>query len=156
MITEIKAGAKIDTITADELREVLRSWQAELTRGARFRRRSMYGVVDAAGALAIGGGEDGVGPAEGMVWAVTRLSVAAGTMVAAGLNVYANDANPGSLLWRGLGSTTDGNNITPGDHAIVLNSGDQIIVTGAGLTVAEQVVVNLTAKEVPAQMAWSL
>lgn len=156
MITELRAGQKIETLTADELREVLRSWQAELTRGARFRRRSMLGDVDGGGNLVIGEGEDRVGPAESFVWAITRLSVAAGTMVAAGLNVYANDANPASLLWAGLGATNDGPNVALGDHAIVLAYGDQLVITGAGLAPGSRVVVNAQIKEVPAQMAWSL
>ncbi len=155
MKTKIQAGADIDLLTADELRQtvqgVLKSWSTELTRGVKLRRHAIMGTTDAGGILTAGDNHDG--PAEGMAWAVTRLSVVPGpTLGAAGLQVYANDANtPSALMIRNL--TTD---VFPGDHGCNLLSGDSIRIAGTGITANAQVIVTMQVKEVPIQQIWSL
>lgn len=97
MKQRLTAGAELELLTKDELQSVLRSWMAELTRGAKFLRRSIQGEVAANGSLLIEGGDLGFKPNPGFTWAVTRLTIdglSAGQKVA----VYANDANPSSLL----------------------------------------------------------
>lgn len=148
--TKLTAGAELDFLTSGELRDVLKSWQTELTRGAKLRRRSLKGTVDAAGALAMGDQDDG--PAEGMAWAITRFSVAPGpTVPAAGLQVYANDVNPSSLLIARL--STD---VFPGDHGCNLLSGDSLRIAATGATTGEMFTVTVSIKEVPIQQVWSL
>lgn len=147
MKVKLTAGAELDMITADEVRRELRAWHTEVTRGAKFRRRSLAGAVNGAGELLIT--DDG--PGEGFVWAITRLSVAAGLAADQSVSVYMNDANPSSLVWSGLVD-----NATPGDHGIVVTSGESLVIAGTGLTAGWAVVVTATIKEVPALMAWSL
>lgn len=149
--TKIEAGATLDVLTRAELAEVLRSWQTELTRGVKSRRLSLQGNVNAAGVLLIGGPDDG--PAEGMAWAITRLSVAPGpALPASGLNVYANTVeSQAALLIAGLLT-----NVFPGDRGCVLLSGDHLQITASGMVAATQVTVTLQIKEVPIQQIWSL
>jgi len=144
------AGTIVDLLTADEIRDVLKSWSVELTRGARMIRRPILGSTDGAGGLVMGGNTDG--PDEGMVWAITRITVVTAAVIpAAGLQVYANDVNPSSALIARL--ATDH---FPGDHGVVLIGGDSIRIAGSGLTVSTNVTVTLGIKEVPQLMAWSL
>lgn len=148
--TKLTAGAELDFLTSGELRDVLKSWQTELTRGARLRRRSFKGTVSAAGELLMGDQDDG--PAEGMAWAVTRFSVAPGpTVPSNGLQVYANDVNPSSLLIARL--STD---VFPGDHGCNLLSGDSLRIAASGATAGDNYSVTISVKEVPIQQVWSL
>jgi hypothetical protein len=148
--TKLTAGAELDFLTSGELRDVLKSWQTELTRGARLRRRAFKGTVTAAGELVMGDVDDG--PAEGMAWAVTRFSVAPGpTVPAGGIQVYANDVNPSSLLISKL--TTD---LFPGDHGCNLLSGDSLRIAASGATAGDVFTVTVSVKEVPIQQVWSL
>jgi hypothetical protein len=144
------AGTMIDLLTAGEVRDALKSWSVELTRGARLRRLSIVGSTDAAGGLNIGDNRDG--PEEGMVWGITRVTtITAAVIPAAGIQVYANDINPSSTLIAKL--LTDH---FPGDHGVVLVGGDSLRIGGTGLTANTPVTVTLGIKEVPEMMAWSL
>jgi hypothetical protein len=149
--SKLTAGAELDLLTKGEVADVLKSWSTELTRGARLRRWAMQGITDGSGNLAIGDQRDG--PEEGMVWAVTRLSVAPGpTLGANGLQVYANsEQSPAALLIAKL--TTDQ---FPGDHGCNLMPGDTLRIVGTGITATTQVTVTMSIKEVPSLMAWSL
>jgi hypothetical protein len=149
--SKLTAGAELDLLTAGEVRDVLKSWSTELTRGARMRRWSMQGNADGAGNLIIGDQRDG--PEEGMVWAINRLSVAPGPVLGAnGLQVYVNsEQSPSAIIIAKL--VTD---LFPADHGDVLVAGDVLRIGGAGITANAQVTVTLGIKEVPALMAWSL
>jgi hypothetical protein len=146
----ITANGELDLLTSDELARTLKSWSVELTRGAKLRRVSILGTATAGGDLLMGDNNDG--PHEGMVWAITRLSVAPGpTLGAGGLQVYANDVNGSGLLIRNL--VTD---VFPGDHGCNIGMGDSIRIAGAGITANAPVCVTLSIKEVPELMVWSL
>lgn len=155
MKQKLMAGTELDILTGPELREIardtLKAWRVELARGAKLRRHVMTGDV-AGGAVAIGDNNDG--PAEGMAWAVTRVTVAPGpTLGANGLSLYVNDsASLTNLVLANLGV----GNVFPGDHGLNLVSGDSLRITGSGITVAPQVVVTFGIREVPIQEAWSL
>lgn len=152
MKAKLTAGAELDLLNRDELAETLKSWGHELTRGARFRRRSMAGTVAADGSLTIGtGSDDTFGPAEGFVWAVTRISIAGIDPDTQWVNAYANDANPSSLLVPRISRVE-----YPGDHAVVLVSGDQLVIAGSTLTATAIVTATVQIKEAPTLMAWSL
>lgn len=150
---KLTANSTLDILTRDEVQGVLKSWSNELTRGARLIRRNLQGNADGAGAVALGGSTDG--PAEGMMWAINRFSVALATGVtlgAAGLRVFVNSAeSPASVVISQL--LTD---VYPGDHGCVLVGGDTLRITGAGVTANAQVTVTMSIKEVPELMAWSL
>jgi hypothetical protein len=148
---KLTANAELDLLTSGEVRDVLKSWANELTRGARLRRWSIQGTTDGTGNLLMGGNNDG--PEEGMMWAVTRLSVAPGpTLAASGLVVYANDnVSPSAVLISKLI-----NDQFPGDHGCVLAGGDSLRIAGVGITAGAQVTVTMSIKEVPALMGWSL
>lgn len=148
---KIKVGSlEVDVLNRAELGEELRafgkSWREEVSRGIRYRRRSWSGVVDAAGTLNVVGD----GPAEGMMWSISRLTFAGGTAGANGVNLYANEIAAGAVLCRGI--TT---NVFPSDTGIVLVSGDVPVIGGFGLTVGETIVVTAGIKEVPTMLGWS-
>ena len=150
MKAKLELGATLDTLTraelADELKAFGRSWREELSRGVRYRRRAWDGVVDGSGNLLI----TADGPAEGMMWSLTRLTFAAGTPGASGVNLYANEASALSMLWRGLVS-----NDSPAETGVVLVSGDVLVIAGTGLTATERVVITASVKEVPTMLGWS-
>lgn len=148
---KLSAGAELDLLNKDEVLGVLKSWQNELSRGARIIRHSINGTVAADGTLTMGDNRDG--PSEGMVWGITRFSVAPGaTLGAGGLSVYLNDTNsPSGVLISKL--VTD---IFCDARGAMINSGDSLRIVGSGLTANTQITVTLSARDVPAQMAWSL
>lgn len=151
---KLTAGAELDLLSPDEFRNTLRTelknWSAELTRGAKFLRRSLHGQVDGSGDLTIQG-DDNAGPAEGMVWALTRITPAAGLLPTETLGVYVNDASTSNLL-----VSLPGTAVYPGDHAVMLAGGDRLVISGQALTPSARVTVNFQVKEVPYLMAWSL
>jgi hypothetical protein len=151
---KLSAGGELDLLTSGELRDeldrALRNWQQELARGAKFLRRSLSGQVDSGGDLTIRGGEE-AGPAEGFVWALTRVTPAAGLLATETLGVYVNDATPSNLLVELPGSA-----VWPGDHAVILTGGDRLVIAGQALTASARVTVNVQVKEVPYLMSWSL
>lgn len=155
MKQKLLAGTELDILTGDELRTIakdtLKAWRVELTRGAKLRRHVMAGDV-VGGAVSFGDNQDG--PAEGMAWAITRVTVAPGpTLGAGGLNLYVNSTDSLSTLL--LANLTVGN-LFPGDHGVNLLSGDSLRITGSGITVASQVVMTFGIREVPIQEVWSL
>jgi hypothetical protein len=150
MLTKLQAGASIDLITKGDIADVLKSWQNELTRGARVRRLAIQGASDGAGVLAMGSNADG--PEEGMVWGITRFSVAPGPAIpAAGLAVFANDTQSSQVLISKL--VTD---LFPDARGCMIAGGDSLRITGTGLPASTQITVTLSMREVPAAMAWSL
>lgn len=150
MKMKLHAGAELDMLTKDELADTLRafgkSWREEASRGVRYRRRAWDGIVAADGSLTIRAD----GPAEGMMWSITRVTFAGGTAGATGVNLYANEVAATQVLARGI--TT---NLFPSETGIVLVSGDQLVIGGFGLTVAEQVIITASIKEVPTMLGWS-
>ncbi len=153
MKTKLTAGATLDFLTADEMKDVLRNWSAELMRGAKFRRRAILGTVSGAGDLLIPGpSEDTFGPAEGFVWAVTRITVG-GLDTAEVVTIYVNDVSPSQIIGVNVGLGTQ---IPTTDRGIILQPGDSLIVSGTGLTAGAQIAINAQIKEVPQVMAWAL
>lgn len=145
---KLTAGAELDLLNATEIRRELRSWSQELLRGPRFIRRSWSGT-GAGAPLEIRGD----GPADGFMWAVCRLSMIGHDPVNNGATVYLNEAAPSQLVWTRLSDT----NGSPGDHGIVLGSGESLLfAVGGNVTADAQVTITATIKEVPALMAWAL
>lgn len=148
---KLSAGAEIDVLTRQELNDTLRSWMAEVTRGARYRRRALQGVVSAAGTLALGDrGDDDTGPAEGFVWAVTRLATA-GLTGTETVTAYVNEIADFQVVASQLVGT-----VSLSDNALVLAGGDRLLIGGTALTVGATITVTAQIKEVPSVMAWML
>lgn len=150
-LQKLTANASIDLLTKTEVQDVLRSWSNELTRGARIRRHSILGTVTN-GQILMGSNEDG--PAEDMVWGITRFSVAPGpTLAASGLSVWINHTeSAASLLIAEL--RTD---VFPDARGAMLLGGESLrIKSNASMTNGEQVTVTMSIREVPRLMAWSL
>lgn len=165
MKTKLQAGAELDLISKDEMRDVLKSvtkdWFNQVARGDRFPRFSGSGTI-VGGALRIDGASHDnqrLGPAEGFVWAVQRLGVyglttATGTPLAATtepVRLYVNDDGPSSLVTPQLEGYADF-----GQHALVLYPGDTLLVVGESLTSSGQVTLTGQAREVPMPLAWTL
>lgn len=165
---KIQAGAEIDTVTRDEMKEVLRhglrDWMVEIIKGARPVRFSGWGNVSS-GAVTIGGATGNatatgaMGPAQGMVWSVKRLYVG-GLGTGDVLNVYVNNASPFDQVTAGVGSTQPPTVTLPyvkfGSNELILSSGDQLLLTGSGLTATGQITVAGQAWELPEGMMWRL
>lgn len=146
---QLKAGGEIDLLTKAEVFDVLKSWQAELTRGARIRNYTIQGVVDGGGNLLMGDNRDG--PEPGMVWGITRFSVVGSTIPPAGIAVYRNEVARSTVMIANLQR-----DLFPDARGCMLFGGDSLRVAGGGLVATDQVTVTMSIREVPAAMAWSL
>lgn len=152
MLMEIQAGAKLDLASPGEVRsivdEAFRGWQVELARGTRYRRAGALPVATGAGALSLSP-SDNIGPAEGMVWSVGRITVT-GLTAAETITAYVNDT---SALFAVFTFTATINAVFPSERGLMLNPGDRIVLSGAGLTAGKQYGVSVEACEVPVQLA---
>jgi len=135
MKVTLKAGAELDLLTATEVREVLAAWHTEIRRGVRWRQFSAH-TIDSGATFALGGLSDArndvLGPAEGMIWAVTRIAVSgAGFNPAAdAVNVFVDEVSPTKFvatLPAGAASTAAMTWTVPG---LVLDGGSRLAVTG--------------------------
>jgi hypothetical protein len=145
---KLQAGAELDLLNREEMREELDAWSTELRRGIRFRQIS--GRTDRAGGvytLTVDG------PREGFMWAVTRLFVSGGGVVAGTdvFSVYVDEVTPSKLVESGL---------TRGQRwdvpTLQLDGGSVLIVSGVGTGAGTDVTASGQAVEIPMQAAWQL
>ena len=156
MKVKIEAGAELDVLTSGELRAELdkaaASWRAELARGVTFRRASVNASPSGAGTWQITEPRDSLGPREGFVWALTRLS-AFGSAWDQGtdtFSLYTNDVNPSQLVVA--------EQLVPllvDVGSVVLNPGETLAIAGTNAA-AGQIHVNIAAIELPQSIAWRL
>lgn len=157
MKVKLEAGANLDFITKDEMREVMheanRSWVAETSNGIRYARIYATGVI-AGGVLNIGGalstGE--LGPAPGFVWDIRRLQIV-GLQTADVATIYMNDANPTSEI---ADTTSVTGKAFLWSEQVILYPGDSLWVVGTGLTATGTITVTGQVREVPVTLAWRL
>lgn len=156
MKTKIQAGATLDLINKDEMRDVLQTvtkdWFNQVGRGDRYRRFSAWGDISG-GAVTIGGAEQldhTLGPAEGFVWAVQRIGIH-NLDSADSLALYINDDGPSALVHPGITTYQDF-----GQTQLVLYPGDTLLLTGSSLTDTGIVTVTGQARELPMPLAWRL
>jgi hypothetical protein len=150
---KLNAGAELDLITAAEVRKELdharASWIGEVSRGVRARRFSFTGDSDAAGALLMGNAGDPVGPDQGMVWLLRRLSITnynpAGADV---LALYHGDNQGSAVIVPKLATWQT-------DMDEILMPGDRLVVAGT-VAVSTRVWVTGMVKEAPAALLWRL
>lgn len=149
----INAGVKVDLATPAEVREIvsseLKGWQAELVRGTRYRHPGSQAAANAAGAVNLPAAGDQLGPLEGFVWSISAATVL-GLTAAQIITAYINDSTP--LMAKGVFSANV-STIVWGDRGLVLNSGDRLVLVGAGLTVGATYSVALEVTELPVQLA---
>lgn len=165
MKTRLQAGAELDLISRDEMKEVLQTvtkdWFNQVGRGDRYPRFSAQGTI-AGGALTIGGAEAldaPLGPAEGFVWAVQRialhgLTTNTGTPLTTStepVRLHLNDDGPGSLVHPAIQGYQEF-----GEHELVLYPGDTLLVVGTALTKTGIITLTGQAREVPMPLAWRL
>jgi hypothetical protein len=143
---------EIDTLTREELRDELRGWMVEITRGVRFRTFAAVAEPAAPGAWTITEPRDQLGPAAGMIWAVTRIAVsgAAFTQGTDVFRVYLNDVSPAVLVAQSRQDT-----LFVDIGSLIVNPGDTLAFAGTAAA-AGQLFVSGQAAELPAQLAWQL
>lgn len=147
MKMKIQAGAEIETVTPKEMTDILAGWQAEVLRGARFIHPGAVGTATAAGVLAIGV-KDPIGPREGFIWEVTRITTT-GLTAAETLTVSINDQSP--IMSAGVFTATVPQLIY-GQRGLMLNAPDKLRFDGAGLTANKDYYVALQVTELPVQL----
>jgi hypothetical protein len=151
MKVEIQAGAKFETLTPQEMSDILSGWQAEMLRGARFLHPGAVKTVSGAGVLAVTA-SDNLGPREGFLWEVTRVMVS-GLTAAQTANAFVNDASP--IMAVGLFTAT-APQIVYGQRGLILNAPDKLLISGTGLTANADYYVSMQVTELPVQLAGRL
>lgn len=151
MKVKLEAGASLDLLTKSEVDEVLRSWHNEVRAGVKYPLFSAQAVADANGLVSFTA--DTLGPAEGFVWDVRRLAVYAPSWDTATdlARIYINEPSPARLVAWNVATQLQ---FEP--HALVLNYGSTLYITGGVMTVGDVFTITGQAKEVPYQLGWSL
>lgn len=157
-VVKFQVGAEWDLLNRAELDaaldKALQSWAKEIGRGVRFREFSGRGNV-VGGVWTIDGHAAGqtLGPAEGMVWAITRAAISGnGVVVGTDLwSLYSGEVSPSKLVESRLLVTRyfDVPNV-------VLAGGNCLVATGVGTGAGADVTLSGQAVELPVQLAWQL
>lgn len=139
MKTILELGSTLDTLDRGELREELavqtQEGYRQLARGVKYLRLQPTTAAIAANAFSLDGSRTGLGPREGFIWSIMRLSVAG---LATGAtpdvaNVYRN-APAGNAVWQ-----FNGNNFITTFSKLQL-----LLLPGETLSLASVGVVNAT------------
>lgn len=151
---EIKAGAKFHILNRHELRDELTrhqaSWMTEVARGIRARRFTAFGDATAGGALTIGEtGEQRIGPDQGYVWLLKRLTVTNYTPASQSLALFhgTTEASAAIIPVLTATATVDIDEFVPGS--------DRLIITGT-VAASARCWVTGWAWEAPEALAWKL
>lgn len=157
---KLAAGAELDLLTRDELREELSSagaWRKEIARAAKFPTFSATTNV-AGGVWSVGPGTadnqaQKLGPEPGFVWSIMRV-VVNGNGIVYGTdlwNLFIGDPSPSKFVLR----ANDFQQFNVG--ALIISGGDQLYASGVGTGVAgTDVALTGQAIELPVQLAWRL
>lgn len=141
MLTKFDIGAPIDTLTrgelSDELANHAQEWFRQLARGVKYLRFGPVAATIANSAFTLTGSTTGLGPREGFVWSIRRVTVWGLTtgVTPDVANLYRNQSS-GVPVWQ-----FNGNNfaytfgkcellLLPGEHLSLANSGT-IAATGS-------------------------
>lgn len=155
---KIQAGAEVDMISSQEMRDALKdlqmSWMTELAIGTRYTRFSAQATI-ANAALDMGGSGPGgqqLGPPPGFIWDVRRLRLT-------GLNssdvvvVTINDDQPSSRIAT-TGDTTG--KLFLWAEQVILYPGEVLRITGSSLAATGVITASGQARELPVSLAWRL
>lgn len=156
MKTKIQAGSEIETLTKDELTDVMttirKDWYNQVARGDAWPRFHSQGTISA-GVVTIGGDEAtdvALGPRDGFMWAVQRIAID-GLSSTESLAFYLNHTSPAVIVHpRIIGFQSFG------QYDVVMKPGDQMVFTGTGLSSTGTVTITGQAREVPMPLAWRL
>lgn len=161
MEAEIRAGAKIEFLTREELKETLADWRVQLGIGVKFPLFTASATIGAGGTWQIGGpgtpADDYIGPREGFVWAIMRAAISGPGFdpTANDTAVFIDEASPSRRV-AGKDAIAGGDGTYRWEKTqLVLSGGQALVFTGAG-TAASSVTVSGQAIELPAQQAWQL
>lgn len=152
---KLELGAQLDLLNKDELGAALhhhQSWE----RDAAFGKRQIdlpviRGNVDGSGNLNLGGDQPDqniCGPTSGFYWGVRRLSVD-GMAANESVKIYKNSRFVATIT-QATGWASFGKGV------FTLKPGDFIRVTGASMTMGEQITVTGEATTVPGPLQWKL
>lgn len=141
---KLHAGAELDLLTKDELKSALQDWAAELRRGVKFPRRVAQGTVTAAGTFSLAPKD--FGPQGSFLWGLRRVSFR-GLASTETVQIFINGAAFVGTF------TAPGPPMNFSTGAVVLNSQELLTFSGTGLTVAEQVTIDIQSIEVPIRLA---
>jgi hypothetical protein len=156
---KLEIGAELDLLAPKDLRAELdqsaAGWFRELARGLKVIRfpQPLTATVSG-GAVTIGAEQPDappLGPRQGFVWMIQRISV------------WGDQSTDDILLYRGSDSANQfiarislaTGIFTPGSKALLLHPGEQLLFTGTGLT-STSITVNGEAIEAPGPMIWKL
>lgn len=159
MKAKLDFGAEIDILSGDEFDRGIdrlgKVWREYATGLKHVRFPVMRGAVTAGGALTLGSTDSPdltfVGPAQGYVWRVARVSVY-GLTGTEEVELYFGDVGSSRFV-RPLSASNPEWDTSRG---LLLHPGDHLVVSGAGLTAGEVVSVNGEAYEAPAEQIFKL
>lgn len=150
---QIQAGATIDTLNRHELADALAahltSWRHENARGIKARRFSAFGDATAGGVLTLGAtGDQQIGPPEGFVWNVLRLSVSNYDPATATIALYHSSVSDSAVIHPDLAvyNTLDE----------IVYAGETLVLSGTGLAASARVWATGLVWEAPQSLAWKL
>lgn len=151
---KIQAGAEIDVLGKDELRAELdharSNWVGEVSRGIRWRRASMSGVSDGVTGVVLFGdrSESMLGPEEGFVWLVKRLSITSYDPTTQALALYQGAASSSAIIVPKLAAYQ-----TQMDE--LLMPGDSLVISGT-VAISTKIWATVQVKEAPIALLWRL
>lgn len=150
---KIHAGAEVDVLSKDELRGELEharaSWLGEVARGIRWKRASMFGTSDGAGAITIGeNAEAMLSPGEGFVWLVKRLSISSYDPTTQALALYQGAVSGSALIVPKLAAYT-----VQMDELLMPK--DTLVVSGT-VAATTKIWVTVQVKEAPISLLWRI
>lgn len=157
--TKLELGSTITTLDRDELRAELafstQERERQLARGAKYLRFPPLSGDVAFGALAIDGSAEGIGPREGFLWTIRRITV---TGLIAGVtpdavNLFRNSPT-GIPVWQFNGNSPFQ---TFGKLELVLLGGETLSLANAGvMTATGTVTISGDYMEVSAEQVFKL
>jgi hypothetical protein len=151
-------GSTFDILSGEEFRDglkELRSWQAEMVRGIRFRTPHTRGIqAGAVWSVATDGtppDKDTLGPEQGFVWRILNVAVSGAAIAAADtFSVWTMSQSPTSFIGGPFPKFW-----TP-QAPIILAGGEYLTLAGAATAGAGDVWVALRIAEAPVELGWRL
>lgn len=163
---EFKLGAYMDLLDKNELEKALEKQTYALladARGVKHFYFSAQGLISG-GSVTIPGPVAGVteaqlqqpnlGPLDGYIWAIQRVTIDGLTGNTDVITFYRNSVQPNNHLYS-LGAAPNESR-HPGGHGSLLRGGDVLVASGSGLTSTGTLTLTGEAIEVPAEMVAKL
>jgi hypothetical protein len=156
-------GATWDSIDRGELRDELHSAlqrQADVmllreAQGVKYMRFGPYMGTVSGSAVTIGHGNDQIGPRDGYIWSIRRLTVTGLTTGGSPdtINFYRNNYDGGHPVWQLNGNSFGA---TFGKMEFALLGGEQLVAHSASLAATGSIALDGDIMEVPAVQVFKL